>query len=59
MINLVTSFIRISRFSYWNVAFENMEHQHVSDNTAFNGASAYQYYMQQQCIYSHHSASPR
>ncbi len=41
MINLVTSFVRISRFSYSNVAFENMENQHVNDNTAFNGASAY------------------
>ncbi len=29
-----------------------MEHQHTNDNCVFNGGSAYQNYMQQECIYN-------
>ncbi len=58
MINLVTLFIRISRFSYSNFAFVNMVNQHVNDNAAFNGASACQYFIQQQGMYNHAFGQP-
>ncbi len=58
MINLVTSFIRIARFAYPYNLFENMENQHAIDNVASNGAPAYHYYMQQECIYNQPFGQP-